>query len=190
MARCVQKPDCPGEVAVVLRGEMGTGKGAFAKHFGSLFGRHFLQVSDPKHLVGSFNSHLRDCVVLFGDEAFYAGDKKHESVLKALVTEEHLAIEAKGVEVFASPNYTHIILASNSAWVVPAGSNERRFFALDVSAEKMQDKKYFAAITEQMNRGGKEALLHYLLKYDISNFEVRDVPKTIALQDQKLLSIG
>src|SRR5579864_4939309 len=36
MARCVQQPDCPGEVAIVLRGEMGTGKGIFARHFGSL----------------------------------------------------------------------------------------------------------------------------------------------------------
>lgn len=190
MSRCVQQPDCPGEVAVVLRGEMGTGKGVFAKGFGSLFGRHFLQVSDPKHLIGSFNSHLRDCVVLFGDEAFYAGDKKHESVLKALVTEENLTIEAKGVDVVASANYTHIILASNSQWVVPAGSNERRFFALDVSEEKMQDKIYFAAIRKQLNSGGREALLHYLLSYDISNYEVRDVPKTAALQDQKLLSMN
>lgn len=190
MARCVQQPDCPGEVAVVLRGEMGTGKGIFAKHFGSLFGRHFLQVSEPKHLIGNFNSHLMEIVVLFADEAFYAGDKKHESVLKSLVTEEHLAIEAKGRDVYSAPNYTHIILASNSAWVVPAGSNERRFFALDVSSEKMQDKKYFAAITQQMNRGGREALLHLLLTLDISGFEVRDIPKTGALQDQKLLSMS
>lgn len=188
MARCVQQPDCPGEVAVVLKGDMGTGKSFFVKSFGSLFGRHFLQVSDPKHLVGSFNSHLRDCIVLFGDEAFYAGDKKHESVLKSLITEALIAIESKGVDIVASPNYTHIILASNSAWVVPAGNNERRFFVLDVSAAKMQDKKYFAAIQRQMDNGGKEALLHYLLSYDITGFEVRDVPKTDALQDQKLLS--
>lgn len=190
MARCVQKPDRSGEVAIVLRGEQGTGKGAFAKHLGALFGRHFLQVSDPKHLVGSFNSHLRDCVLLFADEAFYAGDKKHESVLKALVTEETLAIEHKGADIFAAPNYTHIILASNSNWVVPAGSNERRFFALDVSSEKMQDKKYFASIKKQMENGGREALLHFLLNYNIADFEVRDVPKTLALQDQKLLSMS
>lgn len=188
MARAVQQPDCPGEVAVVLRGEMGTGKSVFAKLFGSLFGRHFLQVSDPKHLVGSFNAHLRDCVVLFGDEAFYAGDKKHESVLKALVTEEHLAVEYKGVDIFAAPNYTHIILASNSAWVVPAGSNERRYFALDVGAAKIQDSGYFSAMKDQMDNGGKEALLHFLLTYDISSYEVRSVPKTAALQDQKILS--
>jgi hypothetical protein len=96
-----------------------------AAGFGSLWGRHFVTVSDAKHLVGAFNAHLRDCVVLFGDEAFFAGDKKHESVLKTLITEESVVIEAKGVDAEVYPNYVHLILASNADWVVPAGHAER-----------------------------------------------------------------
>lgn len=189
MARAVQKPDSPGEVAVVMRGRMGTGKGLFAREFGSLFGRHFLQVSDPKHLVGSFNAHLRDCVVLFGDEAFFAGDKKHESVLKTLVTEPLITFEAKGVDAEAGPNFTHIILASNSNWIVPAGPDERRYFVLDVGSNKMQNADYFRAIMDQWNSGGREAFLYQLLTMDLSSFEVRSVPKTEALREQKLLSL-
>jgi len=188
MARAVQQPDSPGQVAVVLRGAQGTGKSFFAKVFGGLFGRHFLQVSDPKHLVGSFNAHLRDCVVLFGDEAFFAGDKSHESVLKTLITEENMQIERKGFDVEQSPNYTHLIMASNSQWVVPAGANERRFFCLDVGTQFRQDSKHFAEIANQMENGGKEALLDYLLSYDLSNYEVRAVPATDALRDQKHLT--
>lgn len=188
MARCVQVPDCQGEVAIVLRGEMGTGKGIMARTLGSLFGRHFLQVSDPKHLVGSFNLHLRDCVLLFSDEAFWAGDKKHEAVLKSLITEDTLAIEGKGIDLVAGANYIHLIMASNSTWVVPAGAQERRFFVLDVSSDKMQNKSYFAAMRKQLENGGREALLHHLLNYDLTNYEVRDIPKTGALQDQKMFS--
>lgn len=189
MARGVQRPDSPGEVAIVLRGRMGTGKSFFAKAYGSLWGRHFLQVSDPKHLVGSFNAHLRDCIVLFADEAFYAGDKKHESILKTMVTEETLMIESKGVDAEAAPNYVHMIMASNNDWVVPAGSDERRFFVLDVGDGQMQNKSYFRAIWEELNNGGREALLHLLLTMDISEFDVRAVPQTQALQDQKILSM-
>lgn len=188
MARAVQQPDSPGQVAVVLRGAQGTGKSFFAKVFGQLFGRHFLQVSDPKHLVGSFNAHLRDCVILFGDEAFFAGDKSHESVLKTLITEESMQIERKGFDVEQSPNYTHLIMASNSQWVVPAGANERRFFCLDVGTQFRQDSKHFGEIAAQMENGGREALLDYLLNYDISDYEVRTVPTTDALRDQKHLS--
>lgn len=189
MARCVQNPDSPGQVAIVLRGKRGTGKSFFVKQFGNLFGRHFLQVADSKHLVGSFNAHLRDCLVLFGDEAFYAGDKKHESVLKMLITEEVIPIEAKGVDVEMTGNYTHLILASNEQWVVPAGADERRYFVLDVADSHKQDLRYFHQLSEQMRNGGQAALLHYLLHYDLSEFEVRQVPKTAALQEQKLLSM-
>ncbi len=190
MARAVQRPDSPGQTAIVLRGRQGTGKSFFAKQFGSLFGRHFLQVSDAKHLIGHFNAHLRDCIVLFGDEAFFAGDKKHESVLKMLVTEEQMVVEAKGRDVETTNNYTHLVLASNSQWIVPAGADERRFFVLDVGRDQMQNAKYFRAIADQMDNGGREALLHYLLNYDISDFQVRDVPKTEVLQEQKVLSFS
>lgn len=189
-ARAVQEPDSPGEVAVVLRGKMGTGKSFVVKIFGNLFGRHFMQVSDPKHLVGSFNAHLRDCVVLFGDEAFYAGDKKHESILKTLITEEVIVVEGKGVDAEAAPNYVHLLMASNSDWVVPAGPEERRYLVIDVSADRMQDREYFKALRKEMDEGGSENLLHFLMTYDLSDYEVRAVPKTQALQDQKLLSLS
>lgn len=189
MARAVQKPDSPGQVAVILRGAQGTGKSFFAKVFGQLFGRHFLQVSDPKHLVGSFNAHLRDCVILFGDEAFFAGDKSHESVLKTMITEEEMQIERKGFDTERSPNYTHLIMASNSQWVVPAGANERRFFCLDVGTQFRQNSEHFAEIAKQMDNGGREALLEFLLNHDISEFEVRTVPHTEALREQKHITM-
>ncbi len=190
MARLIQHPDGPGEVAVVLRGRRGTGKSFFAKILGGLFGRHFLQVSDSKHLVGSFNAHLRDTVLLFGDEAFFAGDKKHESVLKTLVTEEHLVIEGKGVDAEAAPNYVHLILASNEDWAVPAGLDERRFFVVEMGEENKQDHAFFKKVKSDIDDGGRESLLHFLMTYDLADFEIRRVPQTIALQDQKIMSMS
>lgn len=187
MAAAVQRPDSPGHTAIVMRGRQGVGKSFFVKTFGALFGRHFLHISDPKHLIGSFNAHLRDCVVLFADEAFYAGDKKHEGVLKMLVTEETLTIEAKGVDVEVSPNCVHLLMASNSDWVVPAGYNERRFLVLDVGDRCMQKREYFKAIQEEMNAGGYEALLHFLRKRNLRDFSVRRVPETAALMEQKVM---
>lgn len=189
LARMVQHPDSPGEVAVVLRGGKGTGKSFAARQFGALLGRHFLHVSNPSHLVGNFNSHLRDVVLLFADEAFYAGDKKHASILKTLITEDTLQIEAKGVDVETAPNYVHLVMASNDEHVVPASGDERRFFVLDVGQGKQQQSAYFKAIAEQMDNGGREALLHMLLTYDLSDFDVRAVPQTDALKDQKDLSL-
>lgn len=190
MARAVQQPDEQGEVAIVLRGGQGTGKGTFINGFGSLWGRHYLQVSSAKHLVGQFNAHLRDCVVLFADEAFFAGDKQHESVLKTLITEDTVVVEGKGVDAEIGPNYTHLLMAGNGHWLVPAGMDERRFLVLDVGEASKQNKPYFARVRKAMAAGGREALLHYLMNLDISDFEVRSVPQTAALREQKLFSMS
>src|SRR5262249_30889666 len=156
----------------------------FATHFGHLFGRHYMQVSNPSHLVGNFNAHLRDTVLLFADEAFYAGDKKHEGILKTLITEDTIPIESKGVDVVTCPNFVHLIMASNEPHIVRAGIDERRFLVLDVGEGHKQDIEYFKAIASELENGGYANLLDFLLRYDLSGFEVRTVPGTAALSEQ------
>jgi hypothetical protein len=190
MARAVQRPGEAGQVAMVLKGRMGTGKSFFAKTFGRLFGRHYLAVSDSKRLVSNFNSHLRDCVVLFADEAFYAGDKKHESILKALITEDTLAIEAKGKDIEMGANCLHVIMASNEDWAVPAAMDDRRFLVLDVTDERRNAHNYFQNIQKQLDEGGYAALLDLLMKLDITKFNVRERPETSALATEKEMSLG
>jgi hypothetical protein len=186
MARAVQIPYEPGHVAVVLQGEQGTGKGTAILQFGTLWGHHFVHVSSSHHFTGQFNAHLRDCAVLFPDEAFFAGDPRHISTLKAYVTEPTIMVEPKGVDSEVAPNCLHILMASNDDHVIPAALEERRFFVLRVSSNHKQDTTYFEAIRKQMDNGGREALLYLLLNLDISKFNVRDVPKTDALREQKL----
>ena len=190
MARGVQQPASPGEVAVVLRGGKGVGKSIVAAIYGRLFGRHNLHVANPSHLVGNFNAHLRDVICLFADEAFFAGDKKHESVLKMLVTEDSIPIEAKGVDVETYPNYVHLIMAANDPHVIRASGDERRYFVLEVNDHKKQDKQFFGNMLRQIDNGGLEALLFHLQNIDLTDFQVRDVPQTDALQEQKLLSMA
>lgn len=189
MARAVQNPAQQGEVAVVLRGGKGTGKSIFAREFGKLFGRHFLHVANPGHLVGNFNAHLKDTIVLFADEAFFAGDRKHESVLKMLVTEDSIPIEAKHVDVEPYPNYTHLIMAANDPHVIRATGDERRYFVLNVGTNHQQDSDYFGAMVAQLDDGGREGLLLFLQEYDLEGFQVRNVPQTDALMEQKQLSM-
>lgn len=189
MASVVQFPDTQGHTAVVLRGKRGTGKSFFVNQFGKLFGRHYMAVSNSAHLVGEFNQHLQQTVLLFADEAFFAGDKRHESVLKTLITEDHIVIRALYMNAISAPNYVHIMMASNDQWVVPAGPDERRFFVMDVSESSIQDIAYFGKIAEQLRNGGYEGLLHYLQNFDLAGFDIRTAPKTDALREQQMISV-
>lgn len=189
MARAVQMPDLPGYSAVVLRGGQGTGKGIAAREFGALFGPHFKHVSDASRVTGKHNLHLQDCVVLFADEAFFAGDKQHAAALKRIITESTLDIEAKYYDAEITPNYTHIIVASNDQWVVPAEMDDRRFFVLEVGDEQKQQAGYFRKMIEELNDGGRENLLFFLQSLDLGGFDVYAIPQTEALRDQKMRSL-
>lgn len=189
-ARVVQFPAEQGEVAVVLRGGEGSGKGTLAYPLMRILGQHAIKVAQTKHLVGNFNAHLRDAVFLFADEAFFAGDKKNEGALKNLITEEVIAIESKYQNAIMAPNYLHILMASNEAWVVPASIEARRFFVLDVAPDRIGDHAYFKAIRDQLGSGGLEAFLHDLLNHPLGKFNFRAVPATAGLQDQKLRSLN
>lgn len=173
-----------------MRGKQGTGKGVFVSQFGKLFGQHFLHVKSSRLLTGNFNAHLKDALIVFSDEAFFAGDKQMAGVLKGLITEDTNTIEFKGKDAFQVNNYVRLLIASNNDWVIPAGMEERRFLMLDVSEAKMQNTAYFAEIIKQMDSGGREALLHHLMECDLDGVNLRKIPSTDALFEQKVRSMG
>jgi hypothetical protein len=128
--------------------------------------------------------------MLFADECFFAGDRSHAGILKALATEKSLMIEPKGFPAFPVPNYLHIFMASNNDWVVPASLLSRRFFVLDVLPLHQGDRAYFNALWRQMeHEGGLAAMLHDLLKRDLGDWHPRQIIRTPALRDQQLLSL-
>ena len=95
IAYMLQKPWETPEVAIAFRGEEGTGKGTLGRALMRIAGQHGLTVSHSAQFTGRFNSHLRNCVFLFADEAVWPGDKAGEGILKQLVTEPVLSYEAK-----------------------------------------------------------------------------------------------
>ncbi|WP_284946730.1 primase-helicase family protein [Acidisoma cladoniae] len=189
MARMLQRPAEQGEVAVVMKGGEGTGKGTLAKALLKILGQHGLAISNAKHLIGNFNGHLRDAIMLFADEAFFAGDRAHVGVLKSIITEPYLTVEAKFQNAIQMPNFLHVMMASNEEWVVPASLDARRFFVLEVVDAAKNDHKYFGEIWAQMDAGGYAAMLQDLLAYDLTHFNVRAVPATEGLQQQRKLSL-
>jgi Family of unknown function (DUF5906) len=185
LAHIVQRPwEKPG-VSLVLRGPEGAGKGFFANCIGRLCPSHYLVISQSSQLTGRFNAHLQRALLVFVDEAFWAGDKSGEGALKHLVTDPELLIEGKHKDAFMVRNISRLIIASNEQWVVPAGTQARRWLVLDVADTHANDRKYFAAIDEELRNGGLEGLMHVLTTFDLRSVDVHTAPKTAALLEQK-----
>ena len=198
MAYGVQHPDRPIGVAIALRGEEGAGKGFLWRNYGKLHGNHFKHVAQGEHLTGRFNAALAEATAVFLDEALWAGDRKGEQILKALVTEDTFQLERKFCDPIPVKNRLRIMIASNNQWIVPVGTRGRRYCVLDVISQYADENDpahaaYWRPLQAQFGDyapdDGRAAMLHDLLNMDLSTFNVRVVPKSAAKTEQKLLSL-
>jgi hypothetical protein len=190
-ALLLQHPERHVEVALVFRGEEeGLGKGLFVEALLRMLGQHGLQLHHQEHVKGKFNAHMHQLVLLYINEAFYAGDRQFEAFLKGITSDSEIGIEGKNRDLFQALNYLHTVMSSNRDWVVPASLTSRRWALFDVSDKRLGDRAYFRALANAMMKGGgDEAMLYELLHRNIEFFEVRDFPKTAALVRQRLLSL-
>lgn len=184
----VQRPRERIGTAIVLRGAMGSGKTKVGEIFGSLVPAHHFQIDDQRYVVGNFNAHMAQCLLLQAEEAVWAGDKAAEGRLKGLVTSEYQMIESKGIDPIRMRNHVRLFMTSNEDWAVPAGKDERRFLVLDVDPRCAQNHGYFAEMEAELNNGGRERLLYDLLRLDLDKVNLRQIPRTAALLEQKIRS--
>jgi len=190
MAETVQHPERPIGIAPAFKGEQGTGKSTFAKWFGELFGPHFLHLDSEHRLLGQFNSHLHNAILVLADEAVWAGGKIGLGALKRMITERTLAIERKGMDVINVKNMLHMMVASNEDWFVPVGFDNRRFAVFNVAKDMQNNTKFFGAVEEELfEKGGLAAMLYDLLQYK-SDVNLREIPNTDELDRQKKHSMS
>jgi phage/plasmid-associated DNA primase len=187
LARLFQYPDERGHTVLLLQSGQGTGKNIIIDELVRAFGDHAVVCVKPDDLVGEFNAHLATSVLVFANEAIWGGDKKQEGSLKSLITDEELFVNKKRIPKYRVLNRTHLIMASNNEWAVPIDLDDRRFVVLEVSEARKGDRAYFQDLAQEINNGGTEALIHYLLHLDISDFDPRELPKT-GPQEAKLLA--
>lgn len=189
-AHLVQRPTERIGTSLVMRGRQGVGKSKLGETIGKLLGRHWIMIDQPKHLTGQFNAHMLGCLLLQAEEAFWAGDKQAEGTLKSLVTSGYHLIERKNIDAVPVRNLVRLMITSNNDWAVPAGFEERRFAVFDVGDACRQNFEYFAQIDREIAAGGAEHLLAWLMSFDLHSVDVRQIPSTGALMDQKLGSMS
>jgi hypothetical protein len=189
MAHMIQRPEEKPGVALVLKGLQGTGKDTVGDYLAALLGKHRVKVSQMEHLTGKFNAHHTIALLMHVEEAIWAGDKSAVGPLKSLITSPTAMIERKGHDPIEFPSVMRVLITSNEQWTVPAAADDRRFAVFEVSDIHRRDTAYFGKIIAERENGGAGALLHFLQNYDLTGFDVRAIPKTKGLTNEKLAGL-
>ncbi len=194
LAHGVQRLSYRNGTALVLTGPKGAGKSILTELYGNLFGPHKFVTSISEDIVGKFNAHLEQTLVLGVEEAFAPQNRAADGTLKDLITRETLRLEDKFFSTWTGRNHLRIIMTSNNDHVVRADGSDRRYAVFEVVNPHQRDpdarRAYFGAMVEQMETGGYSAMLGELLTRDISSWNPEVIPDTAALRKQKLLNLA
>jgi hypothetical protein len=177
-ARMIQKPHLQAETALTLNSGQGTGKNIILDIFTNIFKEHSTVSTQLSDIAGDFNDHLATSIFVFLNEALWAGDKKAEGIIKALITDETITMHKKFMPRVKIKNCTHLVICSNNEWYAALGLDDRRYVTLIPSEKKKGDFTYFEKLANQIEKGGQAAFLHHLQQRDISNFKPRILPET------------
>lgn len=190
LAHALQRPwEKPG-VMIILIGGQGTGKGTVFSILSRIWGATFLQSNRIEQITGNFNGVLERAYIVCLDEALFVGDRKASDSLKSLVTEPVLQINEKYQPSRQIGSFHRFFAATNADHFKNTERDDRRDFTLRVSDAKKGDMPYWTALHHEIENGGVEAMVHDLLRLDLSTFNVRVKPVTEELLEQKLLSLG
>ena len=190
LAHMVQRTGEKPDVALVLKGGKGAGKDTLAVVMTKIIGsRHVAHIDNPERLTSRFNSIFATAILGHVEEAFWAGDRGKKGTLQALITAPTMTLELKGVDAISVDSFLRLIMTTNERWSVPASVDERRYAVFDVAGDRMGDHDYFRALYAEIDGDGPAAFLAYLRDVDLSRFDVRDVPQTAALREEKLASL-
>jgi hypothetical protein len=196
-ADIIQNPTRKPGVAIVLRGNEGTGKSVLGAILRRLLGpRNVLVNADKDRLLGRFNAALAGKILIQAEETFFAGDARTSDALKHLITGHTLEVELKFGRSFEIESFHRLLITSNHAQVIQASSEARRFVVCDVTDARRGDATYFGrlyAVADGRDPGTAQAFMRFLLERDLSKFEPwADQQQFLgdrALIDQKLLSL-
>ena len=187
IATIVQQPGFKTEVALVLKGLQGIGKGTFTDILCELFnGYSAPNVTDIQELTGTFNSVVENKMLIILNELKNCGDERgaNWNALKSIITENEIRINEKNMARRDGENVANFIFVTNNAFPVKIENGDRRYLVLRANGKYKGRFLYFQTLRElQHDEDFYDNLLTFFMQRDISYFNTRYIPETEAKMD-------
>lgn len=158
----------------------GIGKSTFTECIKYIIGESIAQKGTVPLIKTPNNKALSTMLVCYFEELQSFSTSEWigiSSVLKDMITSNHLRYSEKYEKSFEAPNFTNYIIPTNNESI--QDKQGRRWVCLDVSLARKGDFKYFEKINCEM---GKQEVRDYLLAYfqaiDVAKFNPQEYPET------------
>lgn len=149
-----------------------------------IYGNAGFVTSEIGQIITRFNDTIRGKAYVFLDEALFSGDRKAADAVKSLATCTRMGVETKGIPTVQFPIAVNLFLATNHDDAAHIEESDARYWILEVSPHKVGNSAYFKDLYEEIENGGREAFMDYLLSIDVSTFiPSRDIPKDNAAKE-------
>lgn len=150
LAWIIQNPKEKSQVAIIIKGPKGLGKGWLARFLDMIWGKNYLFIPS-KGLEGDFNSHLADRVMVFIDEINPQNmGKNNIDAIKSMITERNTIVHPKHQNQKVARSNINIIGATNNELTnIEMTTDNRRFFIVESPISQHEVSKWKPFI-EQM----------------------------------------
>ncbi len=190
IADIFQNPERKSRVCLVFNGTEGTGKDSFWDFVGDMIGACYMTTGRAEEdIFGRFNYGASQRVLIKCEETKLEVLRKNKETLKTIITCTTGKYERKGRDTISLNSCERYVLTTNDDIPVIIGSSDRRFVIMTPSLEKVGNRDYFTALTEDYgNPDIQRAFYDFLMKRDLSKVNLTDRPMTEAYEQTKQAS--
>jgi len=155
--------------SVVIHGRRhGTGKSLIGYTLGRIYGKNFTEINQAD-LHGSFNEWAEGRQFVLGDDVTGSNKRQEGDVLKKLITQRELRVNAKYMPSYIVPDCINYYFTSNHPDAFFLEDDDRRFFIHEIEVDPL-DEAFYAEYDLWLDGGGSAAVFEYLLKLSVDSF--------------------
>lgn len=186
IAQMIQHPGIKNETALILKGLEGIGKNRFTDVISELLAGYACKnVTEISELTGNFNSIVENQMFIVLNELKNCGDDRmaNFNALKSVITDNTIRINEKNQPRRTSQNVSNFVFVTNNSYPVKISSGDRRYVVLQCNGKYKGNFDFFSQLVNSFDKKFYDNLLTFFIKYDLSGFQVRNIPMTEAKQD-------
>jgi hypothetical protein len=171
--------------------ETGTGKNTLTNFIRNVMGYSVLETNGINRVTSNFNIQLigkRLCILnecASTKNNFLSDFDK----MKSMITDDILALEAKGKDLINVKNILNFILLSNHKNSLYIEKKDRRYLCLEIDACKKNDKNFWHDVYDCYTQICYDTFFTYVHDYSKLLNDLRSIPKTKLSEDIKGISM-